>query len=198
MTVLDSASGSRARRALVALSAGALLLGGCAASPDAAQPGPVDADELPAAEGDALPAAGGDDEEMGTVTLSIASGSNAGSYSGHGSLKCDYEGFIPGSWWVNFASDSEEDDPATVSLASLWLADPAHVDDEDSPYPGDPFLVTLWLGNPYLDGAKFTGDADSGGSLRLVTASGRSLSFAGSTSEGVDFTLDAECQRVTN
>lgn len=201
MTVFDRASASRARRAAAALSASVLLLAGCAASPQTSPPVSSDADELPAADGDALPAAGdgdGDDEDTGTVTLSIASGPHAGSYPGHGSLKCDYEGFIPGSWWVNFASDAEEEDPAVVNVVSLWLADAAHVDDEASPYPGDPFLVTLWLGNPFLGGASFTGDAESGGSLRLVTASGGSLSFAGSTADGVDFTFDAECPRVTN
>jgi hypothetical protein len=199
MSVRDRRAGSPGWFALVALAAATLTLSGCGASP--APVGMSDGgDELPAADGDALPAPGDADtgEDSGSVTLTITSGAHAGSYSGSGSLKCNYEGFIPGSWWVTFASEDEEEDPGEVTLANLWVADSAHVDDEESPYPGDSFIADLWLGNPFLDGAKFNGSDEAGGELRVVSAAGNDVSFAGTTPEGDAFTFDAMCSRITN
>lgn len=185
----------------LSLTAAALLtlsaLSGCSGAPEKQEPvdeGAAVEQAVDQQQDDGDTEQVGDDEDQGSVTLTLTGGEHAGEYTGTGSLKCGYGDFIPDSWWVVFAGDA--DDAQHVNIANFWLADDAHVDDEESPYQGVEFTADAWLGNPYLDGAKFAANAEDGGSLEVAEAAGNHVTFTGTWSDGTGYTLVAECPRV--
>jgi hypothetical protein len=144
------------------------------------------------------PGGGGDQgEDVGTVTVTFSSGEHAGSYEGSGSLKCSHGAFVPDGWWIVFASSAEEESPEVVNIINFWQAPDAEVDNPDSPYPGETGLLNVWLGNPYIDGAKFDVGVDAGGSVAVDGADGNTVTFSGTTAAGESFSIVAACPRVT-
>ncbi|MDT0156904.1 hypothetical protein Q9R19_04600 [Microbacterium sp. ARD32] len=138
----------------------------------------------------------GEDEDQGSVTLTLTGGENAGEYTGTGSLKCGYGDFVPDSWWVVFAGDDDAQDK--VYIANIWLAADAHVDDEKSPYPGTKFTATALTGNAFVPGkgAQFASGDDEGGTAPSAERDGDTVTFTGTWSDGTGYSLVAECPRV--
>lgn len=134
--------------------------------------------------------------DTGTISVTFTSGPHSGTYEGAGSLKCGHGDFVPDGWWIVFASQAEEESADEVNIANFWHAPDSEVDNPDSPYPGEKALFDLWLGNPYLDGAKFQVGSETGGSVALDGADGNTVTFSGTTAEGEAFSVVAKCPVV--
>lgn len=146
--------------------------------------------------GDSGSPAGGESGDIGTVEVTFTAGEHAGVYAGEGSLKCGHGDFVPDGWWIVFASKAEEDKADEVNIVNFWEAPDAEVDNPDSPYPGDKYVFDLWLGNPFLDGAKFNVNAEEGGSVGVDRAEGDTVTFSGETAAGEAFSVVAKCPTI--
>lgn len=139
---------------------------------------------------------GGEASDTGTVTVTFDAGEHAGVYEGEGSLKCSHGDFVPDNWWIVFASSADEPSAQEVNIVNFWQVPEAEVDNPDSPYRGDQYLFDLWLGNPLLDGAKFSVSAADGGTVALDGADGNTVTFSGETVHGEPFSVVAACSRI--
>lgn len=182
------------------LGAGALVLalaacsGGDGTTADTAEVTSADSGSPADDEGDSASGSGADaGEDEGTVTVVVASGSHAGTYTRSGNLQCT--NFGDGRWIVFAPGQGADDEVASLEL--YYLPGGIDADSIDTPYPGEHGHLSISFGSPIASGDnQIIMEDNDGGSLELAVPSLDDTmrpihNFVATTADGVSMTISA-------
>lgn len=146
------------------------------------------------------PAAG-----AGTVSVTLAGGPDAGTYTGSDNPNCSFGLIGPGGWGVQYSiSEAAADQLSSLQVVS---AAPGMADDEDAFFEGTEFLMTVTIGTLFAEGSReyevavrteAADEESSGTGSAQMTDNGSTavLHATGTTADGVGIDATVNCPSV--